>query len=629
MVFLNLQASCAARLTVLRRALAAGIWAAWALSALSVHGQPPPDVLTDEEKALTASIQEERRKDHEEAVKRALDEYRQALREAKNPSERAAALWKLAETETDPRLLPELTRALADAEVMRREAMGALSRYRDDEKAAQALVRLLPTNERDPALLEKNLDALGNVGHPATAPAVVRYLKDKNAPVAAAAARALAKMKTPGAIEPLLSAWEEIEAIKDKKAKEDRLKGMQGPLSIALVKLTGQSFATPAEYRVWWIQHRATHKLKERPPPVLCKKHFGPIRLPGKPPPRGALVYEVWAGLKGSKINDLLTRTNQFATPPGQTHELLEFEAPENCGDRYGARIRGYLHPPADGDYTFWLASHDESQLALSPDENPANKAVIASTPAVKPRAWESNEGSRSEPITLQAGRRYYLEVLHKEGGRNGHLSVAWDPPKGRRELIPGACLSPFLTAEEIAKEAAARPAEDPAQAQPAVAPIAGLRFYRAVNFNGSAVTVDGNKWESWSTNVATPNCIVTGKPFENPSGPLEPAVEGDKERMLRSGVTNTGMLSVVLCVVPKGRYHVFMYIWEGENPKRFAVTLQDKEVASDLSTGLAGLWSRLGPWTVDVAEGTLTLLCTGGTVNLCGIEMWREGDKK
>lgn len=45
------------------------------------------------------------------------------------------------------------------------------------------------------------------------------------------------------------------------------------------------------------------------------------------------------------------------------------------------------------------------------------------------------NLESISKPIRLEAGRRYFVEVLHKEGAERDHLGVAWGkvdeaPPK-------------------------------------------------------------------------------------------------------------------------------------------------------------------------------------------------------
>ncbi len=42
------------------------------------------------------------------------------------------------------------------------------------------------------------------------------------------------------------------------------------------------------------------------------------------------------------------------------------FEAPPNSGEYHLTRMRGYLHPSVSGDYTFWIASDNSSELWLS-----------------------------------------------------------------------------------------------------------------------------------------------------------------------------------------------------------------------------------------------------------------------
>src|SRR5262249_32942424 len=54
-------------------------------------------------------------------------------------------------------------------------------------------------------------------------------------------------------------------------------------------------------------------------------------------------------------------------------------EAPANWGNFHLTRMAGYLHPPADGEYTFSIASDNSSELWLSPDENPNHVRNIAS----------------------------------------------------------------------------------------------------------------------------------------------------------------------------------------------------------------------------------------------------------
>jgi xyloglucan-specific exo-beta-1,4-glucanase len=110
-------------------------------------------------------------------------------------------------------------------------------------------------------------------------------------------------------------------------------------------------------------------------------------------------------------------------------------------------RFCGYLHPPVTGDYEFWLAGATDAVLFMSSDDNPANKAAIAKTPDRSRTLTGSRFQGNSPwapPVSLEAGRRYYIEALVLIEKGEGHLSVAWKRPGSSRELLTGEFLSPF-----------------------------------------------------------------------------------------------------------------------------------------------------------------------------------------
>jgi len=116
-------------------------------------------------------------------------------------------------------------------------------------------------------------------------------------------------------------------------------------------------------------------------------------------------------------------------------------------GDNYGARIRGYLCPPQTGTYTFWIAGDDNCELWLSTDDALANKTRIAHVQDwTGSREWYKYPAQQSARMYLVAGRRYFVEALHKEQGGNDHVAVAWRLPDGTMQgPIPGNRLSPYV----------------------------------------------------------------------------------------------------------------------------------------------------------------------------------------
>lgn len=158
----------------------------------------------------------------------------------------------------------------------------------------------------------------------------------------------------------------------------------------------------------------------------------------------GSVFREVWPGVPGQYVSNI-----PLTTAPAVQSELFKLEAPTGetgVGDNYGARIRGYICPPQSGKYYFWISSDNFSELWLSTDSNPGNKAKIAMVSGYTgPREWTKYGSQRSSLITLSASTKYYFEVLHKESTLADHVAVGWQLPSGVLERpIPGIRIIPF-----------------------------------------------------------------------------------------------------------------------------------------------------------------------------------------
>ena len=157
-----------------------------------------------------------------------------------------------------------------------------------------------------------------------------------------------------------------------------------------------------------------------------------------------AISREVWTGISGTTVANI-----PVGTTPNITDTLPNFEAPTNWADNYGTHMRGYITAPVTGDYIFWIASDDQSELWLSINDNPASKVRIASvSDYTDSREWGKYSTQKSAAIRLQAGQRYYVEALQKEAGGGDNLAVGWAKPgestSAPSEVIPGSVLSPF-----------------------------------------------------------------------------------------------------------------------------------------------------------------------------------------
>ncbi|MDE0840230.1 MAG: PA14 domain-containing protein, partial [Kiritimatiellae bacterium] len=144
---------------------------------------------------------------------------------------------------------------------------------------------------------------------------------------------------------------------------------------------------------------------------------------------------DIIAAKKGMPLRTWTLRTGPLKVSDGAAvepvlEEMETLEAKQNSGDRFFRRIRGYLYPPATGEFTFVFAADDQGSLFLSTDEKPENKKRIAwNAVRAKHRRWNMFASQTSEMIPLEAGKRYYVEVVHQEQSYGDHVSVGWKGP--------------------------------------------------------------------------------------------------------------------------------------------------------------------------------------------------------
>jgi len=157
----------------------------------------------------------------------------------------------------------------------------------------------------------------------------------------------------------------------------------------------------------------------------------------------GAVLSEWWTGIPGDDVNSLTSDVNYPDNSTGR-ELLVALEGPVNWADNYGTRIRGYLNPIANGNYTFWIASDANSELWLSTDSNSANAVLIAYVSGFTgSREWNKYASQQSALIPLVSSQKYYIEALHKAGTGNDNIAVAWQGPGITQQVIDGLFLSP------------------------------------------------------------------------------------------------------------------------------------------------------------------------------------------
>ncbi|RYD20726.1 MAG: hypothetical protein EOP88_13950, partial [Verrucomicrobiaceae bacterium] len=174
------------------------------------------------------------------------------------------------------------------------------------------------------------------------------------------------------------------------------------------------------------------------------------LEYPGTIPAPAYLKREIWTGVGGNNVTDL-TGLSSYPNSPNQTQTLNTFESPTNTADNYGQKVSGYFIAPVAGSYQFWIASDDGGELWLATNGVPANKTRIAyTTGATGQKDWTKFPTQASAAIALTAGQRCYIEALHKEGGGDDYMAVAFQGPGISQRVIgsqfleyPGLPLAP------------------------------------------------------------------------------------------------------------------------------------------------------------------------------------------
>ncbi|AYA36880.1 hypothetical protein D3Y59_07315 [Hymenobacter oligotrophus] len=149
----------------------------------------------------------------------------------------------------------------------------------------------------------------------------------------------------------------------------------------------------------------------------------------------------------------------------------------------------------------------------------------------------------------------------------------------------------------------------------------ADAAFYRGIDINGTAVTLDGNKWEA---SAGAANVQVTGTNFSNTSTALSPATDATRAGMLQTAVGGSSV-GTTLSGVPAGTYSVYAYIWEDNSAETTNIVLNGQTVKANHNTGGAGKWERVGPFKIEVSNGSIALSTSGGHPNLSGVEVWKH----
>ena len=173
----------------------------------------------------------------------------------------------------------------------------------------------------------------------------------------------------------------------------------------------------------------------------------------------GSLNVYIWRTLCGDSVENL-KKLPFFPQHPDEEKVTNVLHVEDNTAD-YGQRIFGFIHPPRSDSYLFGIASDDSSELWLSPSEDPRDRQLIARVFERQSIAWTkvgqlekySDQVSKTA-VKLERGKKYYIEVLHKQIKGTGFVQVFWRKSDDLNfNLISGDHLSTYSKASAVAKK--------------------------------------------------------------------------------------------------------------------------------------------------------------------------------
>ena len=146
---------------------------------------------------------------------------------------------------------------------------------------------------------------------------------------------------------------------------------------------------------------------------------------------KGSILREIWTGISGSSVTSL-TASAKYQGNASRKTVLNELKVPyQEMESNYGDRIRGFLYPPTTGNYTFYVYGDDGVSLFLNKTGNSVDGKTRIAYGTTWTNEFQINKqaSQKSETISLEAGKEYYIEFLHKQSGGGDNEGVLWTLP--------------------------------------------------------------------------------------------------------------------------------------------------------------------------------------------------------
>ncbi|KAM3595703.1 uncharacterized protein V6R79_001361 [Siganus canaliculatus] len=157
---------------------------------------------------------------------------------------------------------------------------------------------------------------------------------------------------------------------------------------------------------------------------IVCRTSERTVSSDASVHPGGrGLMVEVWNNTRPRQLTDIIDYNENTTGYWTQWMDSMPHSFPVEL-NYFTARARGFFLPPSSGRYVFYLHCDDRCDLHLSNSSLPEQKVKIASQP-YHVGSMTALASQKSEVLTLEEGKPYYLEILFQEFSGKAWYNVA------------------------------------------------------------------------------------------------------------------------------------------------------------------------------------------------------------
>ncbi|HYG74467.1 MAG TPA: nucleoside hydrolase-like domain-containing protein [Planctomycetota bacterium] len=232
---------------------------------------------------------------------------------------------------------------------------------------------------------------------------------------------------------------------------------------------------------------------------------------------------------------------------------------------------------------------------------------------------------------TVAVNMSVNLDGTASDDGTPGPLTVSWSKVSGPGTVTFASATSIDTTAtfSTVGVYTLRLTASDTAEVTSddvVISVVSAGGFVKGINFNGAAVTIEGNAWLSYSAALDS-GLRFTTQPniWTSPVVPT-PTVDADMRAMLSTNVWSTGTFGFSQ-TIGNGTYDIYLWVMENyqSNFRSFNVNLEGQQSASNIGTLAHGSWVKYGPYRTSVTDGMLNvdLVKNYGDPHIMGIAIF------